>query len=286
MVQVWNLDGEETPLASRPARLAISATFTSDGQWIFAATEDKIGIFDASDAASRGVLPLAKESERSFSTLEISGDGAYLATGMDSDEILLWDILHKRVRQKIPVPVKLPSFRGRLINSIDMDPDGRWLFAVTGANFARLWRADRQPWTFEPAGEWDDVTAGAVLSGGKQLLAGNQNGELRVWDLTQKDKFDVLGEYQTSISSLKLSPDATRVGIVGRDGSVRILDLNNRGSSQLIFREIMNNAFNTKTFLAIGGDRVVCIASDGTVKVWNYRRPTASEAEVILGSPE
>ena len=97
------------------------------------------------------------------------------------------------------------------------------------------------------------------------MVSANDEGTVRVWDVTTGAAPRVLTGHQGPVSSAAFSPDGRQVLSAGYDGTVRVWDLVT-SADPLVFHghkgPVLSAVYNAD------GRLVVTAGKDGTVRVW------------------
>ncbi len=154
-------------------------------------------------------------------------DGKSFATVAVNSSIRIWDLRGGLVRE-LPDP-------GGLVWGLAFLPDSKRLVAGCGSkpgdppregrHVARLYDVveGRELHTF--GGVLGPATCVAVSPDGKQVLAGDASGALRLWDVETGEAAAVLRVHRAQVRSLAYLPDGKHIVSCSYDGTVRITPL-------------------------------------------------------------
>jgi len=136
--------------------------------------------------------------------LAFSPTRQFLASGSLDGTIILWDVSRKR-----PIKSLKHRFDGTLshVSAISFSPDRKWLVSA-GMN-VKFWNVTdiRNP-TEGPTLTHDSwVQAVDFSSDGKFLAAGDQRGNVKIWDVQNKQIIKTLKRDSEGISTVKFSSD-------------------------------------------------------------------------------
>ena len=208
------------------------------------------------------------------SALAFSEDGAWLAAGHFDGSVYLWDVkagleLDVRVRHDGAVAGLAFVPGGQTLISASADATVRFyeLPALLRGDARRALR--RQP---------DAATCLALGKAGRVVITGHANRALRVHDTANYRLVATLHGHRTPIAAV--SARGSLVASGGRDGSVRIHDLDTR---ELVGMHAEHARAVTEVVVFPGGAQVASVAGEDSVIIWDRRQPEVPI--VLLGNP-
>lgn len=307
--------GRSTTLLAHAERVT-AATLTADGHVALTGCADgSLRIWDAQSGRIMSALP---PHDSKVSSVALSADGRRCLSGDDSGVVRVCDVqssscLHTfalesralvalsadgsvAVAASLSTPLQvweLPS--GVCLHTID-DRDKTWSLAVSADGLRAVTGRERSMQVWEPAtarrvrrigSAATSVVAVAVSADGRQALAGESDGTLKLWDLRSGDCLQTLagpGRLEP-ISSVALSGDA-RLALSQRrnDTGARLWEL---GSGRCLRSFGDGLVAGSGSALALSADGRVALSSDrsdrnvtvwalrpGTRSPWSYTRPS------------
>lgn len=208
------------------------------------------------------------------SALAFSEDGAWLAAGHFDGSVYLWDVkagleLDVRVRHDGAVAglVFVPGGQTLITASADATVRFYELPALLRGDARRALR--RQP---------DAATCLALGKTGRVVITGHANRALRVHDTANYRLVATLHGHRTPIAAV--SARGSLVASGGRDGSVRIHDLDTR---ELVGMHAEHARAVTEVVVFPGGAQVASVAGEDSVIIWDRRQPAVPI--VLPGDP-
>lgn len=192
-------------------------------------------------------------------SVAFSPDDTELAAGSDDNLIRLWKLNENG-------PAKLLRGHADTIHCVSFEPGRHALLsAATDANIKR-WNLDRiDPTNTISMGDVATYTTCFLQHGSGMLIACN-DGTVRCWDRTAgKECWRYTGP-RTTLRGLALDTLHSRVAVCGDDNIVRILDLADGHTLQML--EVDAGQIGAVEF-SLDGKRLVTGDSGGLLRIWN-----------------
>ncbi len=283
-VTIWNSSsGQPIRAFRRGARPPTGVTFSPNGSWIAAAVEGAIKIWDAS--SGRTAFSLAGDTD--FISFAFSPDARRIAGAEGKETIKIWETPSGQAALNLSAKVFTTGAAGvrRSISGsveyptcVAYSPSGKWL-ATGSSNPARvtIWDAPKsqKSLTFEmPA----DVTSVAFSPNRRVVVAGLEDGTLRMLDASSGQEIRVLKGHLQAVLSVAVSPDGTRIASGSRDTTIKIWDSVD-GHETLSLR--MHDWVNGVAF-SPDGNRLAA-HSGSIIQVWDA--PARAEAPNVGNPP-
>jgi WD40 repeat protein/serine/threonine protein kinase len=264
--RIWDVTAERTlaVLGNRaPGAVAIDAL----GETIAAATRES-RLFKAADGSLVCLL-----AAKPFSVAAFQAANEWLATGGFDGTIELWDTRTHALRKA------LKGHRSAIV-ALTVSQKGDRLASASADGSLRIWNVDTGQVTLSeqgparrisalalnPAATWPDGTG---LPAGSQLLVGGQDGFLALWQLSEGQHLQSLGDTGADITSLAFSSDGKHFAYGATDSKIRYWDMKLRQEVRAI-----NTTTGSITAIAfhpsVDQPRLVTGGSDGTVQLWEH----------------
>ena len=259
---------------------------TEDGKYL-AAGDSSYTIWET----LTGTLVTTLEGRSNYvSSLSFSPDRRYLAAGVSSSSIRIWDLAPGRDASSktgtITAGRALPPLTGHKseVDSVAFSPDSR-LLASGGADWTiKLWQVD--------AGrQWKSLSGhrGAVLSiafgpDGRSIASGSADKTAKIWDLTTgKAVRTVVADSGDGVQSVALSPDGEYMASGGggihtppyswRDSKITVWRI---GTGEAVATRAVNeSAFVSALAFSSDGKDLVIGQWDGEVLLCRWSTNTA-----------
>lgn len=286
-VEFWNLETSEPPIHNEIADWPSALAFSPDGTLAVSAGKGAISLWDGRTGKRR--KQISYDGVGTFVAISLTGDNRRMAgwvMGTSVSDILVWDVGSGR---KLDGFVAFPGghYPPEAI-SLEMDSAGRWILAVSGSDTAKLWTPQKGPkfWDrfrrakFKERCAWPATSAATVIPGGDEILRGSKGGVVLLSDFFGSWVSRV-GFHTEKVLGIKTTADGKRAVSVGAGGDLLIWDLQRMGSVQELRFPVLHGIRST-SFLNVGGDRIACIAKEGEVRIWNYRKTLPSELDIAL----
>ncbi|BAU47835.1 hypothetical protein SVA_1260 [Sulfurifustis variabilis] len=201
--------------------------------------------------------------------------GLVLATASDAGLVQLWDVQTGAVRTTLPAVAHGPGALG-------VFPSSQWLAAADrGSGIA----------VFDPLGNRDGLLPGepddrvaviAVSAAGRLLAAAEDNGQLAVWELSQRRRLHELASGKSRPRLLAFSPDE-RLLLAGDDaGGIAAWDV--ADGVLVSYRRVHEKPVTAMAFTPDG--RLLAVgAKDGTVRFWTAQDDAPGRVHIAGSSP-
>ncbi|KAH7926126.1 WD40 repeat-like protein [Leucogyrophana mollusca] len=229
-----------------------------DGQRIASvADNDKtVIIWDAKSGRKDG-QPLLHAS--SVVWMAISPNGRRIASGMEKNGVVVWDVLRRKVVHEI---------KGG-IHRLAYSPDGCWIATapMDVAKEVQFWDADMGRPGREPLKYDNDVWCMAFSPDGSRIAAGLDDGYFEVIDiLTGESVVGPIKGHTSGVSSIVYSPDGRLLVTASRDNSIRVWDSK---TGVQVGKPMLGKYAVQCISITSDGRRLASGGYDKTVQVWD-----------------
>jgi len=251
VIMLWSMDTPEGPTAIRAAHegsLTALVFDDADPPMLWSGSDDRLARqWTVSDDNSLAKVRTMSEHVGGVTSVAVSGDLRWAATGTTAGELVLWPRgTRKRGRGKkgkrVPrPPIPLVGHR-ESVESVAFTPDGKWLVSAGGGGL-RMWDLrvkDPSAASIVLPGHTGDVTE-MVLAAGQRAVTGATDNRLRVWDLEKSVRVitaEDLQGHRDSVLAVAVSADGLRIASGAKDNTVRVWDAFGRsaGRGATVFR--------------------------------------------------
>ena len=170
-----------------------------------------------------GLIGLLCGHSGSVSCLAVSKDDKYIASGSDDQSVKVWDA---ETQQLV---VALPLSGGGRVRCVVFDPRGESLFTAD-ANTVKQWSLPLGSPMAEFHGQKGPFNCLAISPDGRTLVTGGQNGDVRLWDVTQRASIQIImsANGMAAVRSLAFSPDGVLLAVGRDDGTIQHWETNSQ----------------------------------------------------------
>lgn len=274
-VSVWDFDsGELLWELTSPGLQFFKAQYSPDGDWIAAASGDKIVVWDRKNPAGPDRILRHPAAVRSFL---FSPDGdrlAIVAMGWRLGQLHLWDL-----RSEAP-PLRIESagvFEGspEEHRRVDFDPPGARVVSANFAN-ARIWDAKTgRPLTPIMAHRYPIRTV-AFSPDGRWVVTASNDRRAQIWNSKTGLPAGSPMLHRDGLTDAVFSPDGRRVATCSRDGTARIWSV----PDGTAVSEPIPLAGRPWWIGFLGGGDFLAVKVSGRLETWDLR--SADYLKVIL----
>ncbi|HYU15023.1 MAG TPA: hypothetical protein VEL05_03100, partial [Candidatus Acidoferrum sp.] len=232
--------------------------FSPDGKTLAFPGWKGIYLVDVASLAARELPypsgPIRDQTQLKVRRLQFSDDGRrIMSVGVD---IALWDLASGRA---IAIPRRQPGPPSYVVGSRDLAviaeggaAGGLWLLDRAKGSWRRLLSTEREvfPIAFSPDGT--------------RVAAGTDQGQLRVWRVSDGARVEELVGHAGPIRRMEFADDGRRLVSAGVDGAVRLWDL---GTGQEL-RAIRAHSGREVEWVGFRGTDIVSAGRDGMARIW------------------
>lgn len=307
-VKLWTLDSEP-PLRTLVGHTAAvgSVRFSRQGDRLVTASEDFTARIWSVETGQE--LQRFREHDEPVFCATFSADGAWVASGGYDKRILIWKAdryepveptlvaeVVNRLRSDSTLPGK-QAFRELIghtasIRELQFSDDGNRLVSAARDNTLKVWEQpipqDGEPLTpqSQRLGDADEVAndqcqtlrghggwvSSCAFLDADTVISTSYDHQVKLWRTSQYQEIGTLAEVERPILHATYAPDGRTVAVALDDGTAGIWDAES-GAPLGRLEEGHDFLANTAVFLP-GGERLVTIAGDDTLRLWDVRHGT------------
>lgn len=275
-VRIWEMkDGTCLHALSGHTGTILSVAFHPSGDFFASGGEDgHIKLWDVQSGQCTTTLHL---STRRAASIAFNPEGTMLAGGSYDGTIQVWHIEEKSHLHRIR------AFQGHStwVSGITFGPQGL-LASISYNGNARLWQAESGKCLSTFQGYSSVISALAFSPDGSVLVHGDNNGMLKVWNLTDTEygiAYRTFRGHAARIWSVAFSPDGKTFASGGDDLGIKLWDVTT-GEHLKTFHGPTTMVWS----IAFSPDGTMLASSgfDHSVMLWEIKREDSKEQSYIL----
>ncbi len=206
--------------------------------------------------------------EKDVSSLAVSPDGKFLATGSWKNNVILWSLDSMKKVWKF-------NAHKSTVEKIDFGPDSRYFATCSNDAEAFIWDAKKQKKSLLlPAhrSNINDIKFNANYEGneGRFVATATKKGVVRIYDREKEGKIiRKIKIKKASADAIAFGPNGRFINVACGDNKIRIYNfLQGKLARKFNAHEGKINAMK----LSSGGMNLLTASDDQTAKVWNYAK--------------
>jgi WD40 repeat protein len=221
--------------------------------------------FAASDCAG------AQPCDRWVSSLAMSQNSDFLASGGADNTIKIWDLKTRQLKSTLAGD-NFPT------NSLAISPDGQTLASATHDGKVKIWNLKTGRLQKGMGGGSYPFNSVIFTPDGQRLVGANTDNAIEIWnwqtgklELTLKDHTDL-------INSLLISPDGQTLISASADNSIKLWDLK---TGELKTTLVGHSEAINSLAISPDGKTLASGSSDRTIRLWNL--PAGEMQKTLVG---
>ena len=157
-----------------------------------------------------------------LSSMALSPDGAFLASGSYDGTVRLWDAATR-------TPIATLEGHEFSVLSVSFSPDGATLASGSQDRTVKLWDVGNRELFGTLEGHTEGVTSVSFSPDGATLASGSQDRTVKLWDVGNRELFGTLEGHTEGVTSVSFSPDGALLASGGGyDKTVKLWSVANR----------------------------------------------------------
>ena len=278
--------------------------YSPDGKLLVAVDRNQVRVFDAD---SGNLIETLDGHKADVTSVSISNDGRYIASGGVDGSAIIWDISMNDSHRELV---------GHLdaIENLTFSPDGRWVITTSYDKTMKIWDA-HSGYLLQDYTEFTGVVLGAAFSpDGKRFafsdetihlwqlsdnpdedqagissaelfkipnaisetfspdggqLAGISGNDIKIWDSATGRELYTLTGHTGWVMGLAYSPDGKSLASTSLDGTVKIWSLS--PGNETVAVSVAGAVYGNRLAYNPNGEEFITSSGDGTTTVWNAK---------------
>jgi WD40 repeat protein/DNA-binding SARP family transcriptional activator len=287
-VIAWDLRGDrrlgrpfrfaQVRAAGQRSKASTAVAVSPDGS-LFATSPapDRVTIWRAGDETRVGRLQARRGSVGTVKSVAFSHDGRFVAAVGNSPNIVVWNVLKRRVVHVLPQPVTTYPRNEAWASAVAFAPNDR-LVASAANNGLQVFAlpSGRFVGTAEAGAGGGATSVLAFSSDGRFLAGASPYGEIVVWSVRQRRS--VRAEYDDgAVYSVGFVPGGSTLAAGDNLGNVDLFDLSHRAF------HVVSLAGQNGPILSLSfdptGRRLMTTSTDGSIRLWDLA------SHKLIGAP-
>eukprot|EP01083_Nonionella_stella_P152834 490336_1 len=210
-------------------------------------------------------------NESQINRLQITPDKTYLAAAANP-HIKLYEI-----NSNNPSPLRSFESHTGNVTALGFHKENKWMFSSSEDRTVKIWdiRAAGCQRDYESSAAIND----AVLHPNQgEILSGDLNGNIRVWDLTANAcRYELIPDGSTPVRSISIAADASLVAASNNRGICFVWKLSegNGGAFEPIHKIEAHKTYCIRALLSPDGKYLATCSADGSIKLWSIEKDFA-----------
>jgi WD40 repeat protein len=240
-IRVWDFRSSELFSFEQHKEWVQAIEFSSDGEYL--ATSGETGTVVLRNTRDWNANPPLRTGRPDLVGLTFRPDGKVIATASLHGSVDIWDV---DGHASISLPLRSEK-RWKVRFSLN----GRWLAVASWDGTVTI--LDGHSYQYRGTIDASDQRVNDIAISGDKLLAVNESGAIRVWDLsTVRSLFDDYKADSREVLVGQYSTDGSKFAAGGKDGRVTIYSVNRLGELGLLCSAQLNNRITSISFSADG----------------------------------
>jgi WD40 repeat protein/predicted Ser/Thr protein kinase len=215
-MRIWDRTAEEWMQVEKISQAR--ALFCPVGSWLALSSErfywfgygGKARLWDYSGSLSNAI-----DLRRSGARLSFSADGRWLASGLEDNQIHIWDVATGRSAGH--------AGTGSTLRGLALSGDGSWMAAaINESDRVSVWSVPDGVRQADLSGHELRVTSLAASPKADLLASGGEDQKIRLWDMGLRKLVATLSGHGSEVHALAFSQDGEWLASAGKDETVRL----------------------------------------------------------------
>ncbi|MBR9920938.1 MAG: hypothetical protein GYB31_08860 [Bacteroidetes bacterium] len=259
---VWNLQSGISPFPLSSQRHTLEATAISDDEQYIAtgSSEGKITVYDQENSR---VYRELQSDESAITSLGFSPDGTKLVAGSRDGSASIWDLLSQKEIFQTENP-------GNPVVEAAFSPIGIYFGTSHQNGQVIIWDLiEGEEFELEsgdsPVVDMDFSDINARFS----VLTANQNGAVKLWDLSSLSPYFEYNLEGDSISCIRLSPNNRSIGIGTQNGVMHVLSVD-QSTEDVVFQATQEGESIVDFDFSPDGSLVAMVDERGSISLFDW----------------
>ncbi|ODV97597.1 hypothetical protein PACTADRAFT_78066 [Pachysolen tannophilus NRRL Y-2460] len=208
---------------------------------------------------------LDKIHDEFTTSVKLSPNGKYIATGSSDKLIKIWDLKTGNFEKSL-------KGHSKGVSDICWSPDSKYIASASDDETIIIWSVEYGKCIRILKGHTYHITCLEFNYKGNLLISGSSDEAIRIWDVLRGKCLKTLSAHSDPISSLDVSWDGTIIVSASFDGLIRLFDTESGQCLKTLIYEYSGGSSFPVSYVRFSPNGKYILAStlDGSIRLWDY----------------
>jgi WD40 repeat protein len=260
-VKLWNVNtGDEIRTFSGHTGIVNDCYFLSGSDLIVSASLDKtIIIWNM----ITGEVVKTMEAKAMISSMTVTHDSKYAATGDYTGQVFLWDLTTGNLVKTFKTQdSESTSFN---VQTLCFSPDDKYIVSGSDDKTLKLWDISSGEMIRAFIGHTDVIRSVCFSPDRKTVISASEDGTLKVWDIATGKEIKTFRGHRGKVFCVSFSNDGRFAVSGGIDEKVKVWDI----EKGLEIKNFYGNKYGVHSVCFSPDDKTILSAGYGAIRIWD-----------------